>query len=132
MEKPINLRWNQVIVILSLTLLFFSIPHTLEDFATGAPEEAGIPANILALAISVIFFTQALGLYWLGQKNRRGLYVHAGLGMFWPIASGMAQLPVILNGDPYRDGWISITYVLGMIFVSILMLLASLRALTLK
>lgn len=125
-------RWSQGVVILSFALLFFTIPHTLEDFATGAPEEAGIPASILSLVISIIFFIQALGIYWLGQNKRKGLMVHVGLGLFWPIASGMAQLPAILSGEPYRDGWISIAYVLGMILIGILMLLAAVRALTLK
>ena len=113
-------------------LLFFTIPHTLEDFATGAPEEAGIPASILSLVISMIFFIQALGIYWLGQNRRKGLMIHVGLGLFWPIASGLAQLPAILSGEPYRDGWISIAYVTGMILIGILMLLAAVKALTLK
>ena len=48
----------QKVAILSFALLFFTIPHTLEDFATGAPEEAGIPTGVLSFVISVIFFSQ--------------------------------------------------------------------------
>jgi hypothetical protein len=132
MEQANISRWSQGVVVLSLALLFFTIPHTLEDFATGAPEEAGISAGLLSLVISFIFFIQALGLYWLGQKKRKGLFVHIALGLFWPIASGMAQLPGIVSGDPYRDGWVSKGYVFGMILIGILMLLASVRALILK
>jgi hypothetical protein len=111
-------------------LLFFTIPHTLEDFATGEPAEAGIPASILSLVISIIFFLQALGLYWLGQGRRGGFVVHAGIGLFWPIASGFAQLPTILNETPYRSGAISVFYVAGMILVGILLLIASVIALS--
>lgn len=122
-------KWSQRVVVLSLLLLFFTIPHTLEDFATGEPAEVGVPASMLSLVVSIIFFLQALGLFWLGQARSRGLYVHVGIGLFWPIASGFAQLPAILNETPYRAGAISVFYVGGMIVVGILLLLASIIAL---
>jgi hypothetical protein len=117
-------------VLLSLLLLFFTIPHTLEDFATGEPAEAGIPAPLLSLVVSTVFFAQALGLYWLGRRRRRGLLVHAGIGLFWPIASGFAQLPAILADTPYRAGAISVVYVGGMIVVGLLLVSSSIIALT--
>ena len=125
-------KWAQRVYFLSLLLIFFTIPHTLEDFATGEPAEAGIPAPILALVISIIFSVQALGLFWLGQKRRRGLFVHVVIGMFWPIASGLAQLPIILSETPYRSGAISIFYVGGMIVMGILLCLSSIIALRVR
>jgi hypothetical protein len=118
-------KWAQRVVLLSLMLLFFTIPHTLEDFATGVPVEAGIPAPLLAFDLSIIFSLQLLGLFWLGQKQRRGLLIHVGIGLFWSIASGLAQLPDILNKTPYRYGAISIFYVGGMIAVGALLCLSS-------
>jgi hypothetical protein len=129
---PINGRsskWEQWVIILSLFLLFFTIPHTLEDFATGEPAQAGVPAPLLALVVSTIFALQAVGLFWVGQQRRRGLFVHVGIGLFWPIASGMAQLPTILTENPYRSGFISIFYVGGMIIIGILLCLAAIMAL---
>ena len=123
--NDISSKWRQSVVFLSLLLLFFTIPHTLEDFATGQPAEAGIPAALLALVISIIFSLQALGLFWLGQKRRRGLFVQVGIGLFWPIASGVAQLPTIMSVTPYRSGVISIVYVGGMIVVGILLCISS-------
>jgi hypothetical protein len=125
----ISSKWRQRVVFLSLLLLFFTIPHTLEDFATGEPAKAGIPAPLLALVISIIFSLQALGLFWLGQKWRCGLFVHVGIGLFWPIASGIAQLPTILSETPYRSGAISIFYVGGMIVVGILLCISSIISL---
>ncbi len=122
-------KWTQRVVILSLLLLFFTIPHTLEDFATGEPAEAGVPAPLLSLVVSTIFFAQALGLFWLGQKQRRGLFVHVGIGLFWPLASGFAQLPTILNGTTYRAGAISVGYVAGMMIIGVLLCLSALNAL---
>ena len=125
----ISSKWIQRVVFLSLLLLFFTIPHTLEDFATGQPAKAGIPAPLLALVISIIFSLQALGLFWLGQKRRWGLFVQVGIGLFWPIASGIAQLPTILSETPYRSGVISIFYVGGMIVVGILLCISSIISL---
>lgn len=122
-------QWRQSVVSFSLLLLLFTVPHTLEDFASGEPAEAGIPAPFLALAVSILFSLQALGLYWLGQERRRGLFVHVGLGLFWPIASGLAQLPAMLSEVPYRSGAISITYVVGTIVVGILLCLSSIVSL---
>ena len=121
-------RWAQRVVVLSLILLFFTIPHTLEDFATGEPAKAGVPESLLALVVSTIFFLQALGLYWLGKGRRWGVYLHMVIGLFWPIASGMAQLPAILTDAPYRSGAISILYVVGMILGGILLFLAAVMA----
>jgi len=128
--NDISSKWRQRVVFLSLLLLFFTIPHTLEDFATGQPGKADIPAPLLALVISIIFSLQALGLFWLGQKRRRGLFVQVGIGLFWPIASGIAQLPTILSETPYRSGVISIFYVGGMIVVGILLCISSIISLS--
>jgi hypothetical protein len=125
----VSTKWGQAVVLLSLLLIFLALPHTLEDFATGEPANAGVPAPVLATVISLIFSAQALGLFWLGQKRRRGLFVHVGIGLFWPLASGLAQLPTILNGTPYRSGAISVAYVGGMILVGILLLICSILAL---
>ena len=120
------------IVILSLALLFFAIPHTLEDFATGEPAKAGVPVAVLSLVVSLVFFVQALGLFWLGQRQRRGLFMHLAIGLFWPIASGFAQLPTILTETPYRAGAISIFYVFGMIVIGVLLVISVVVALRAK
>ena len=122
-------KWGQRIVFLSLLLIFFTIPHTLEDFATGEPAKAGVPAPILSLVVSAVFFLQTLGLYWVGQKQRRGIFIHLGIGLFWPVASGFAQLPTILSEATYRSGAISIFYVAGIIIVGVLLFISALFSL---
>jgi hypothetical protein len=121
--------WRRRVVVLSLLLFFFAIPHTLEDFALGEPAENGVPAQVLALVVAGLFALQGLALFWAGQGRRRNYFIHAGLGLIWPLAAGMAQLPVILTASNYRSGFISISYVAGMIVIGILLFLASLQAL---
>jgi hypothetical protein len=117
------------VVVLSILLLLFTVPHTLEDFATGEPGKAGIPAPILSFVVATVFALQALGLYWLGQEHRRGYFVQTVVGLFWPLASGVAQLPTILSGVPYRAGFVSVFYVVGILVIGVLLMYFSLNAL---
>jgi hypothetical protein len=121
--------WAISVVILSLLLFFVAIPHTLEDFALGEPAKNGVPAPVLALIVSGLFALQGLALFWAGRQDRRSYFIHAGLGIVWPLAAGVAQLPVILSTSSYRSGFISVFYVVGMIAIGILLFLASVQAL---
>lgn len=119
----------KLVLVLSLLLFFFALPHTLEDFALGEPANHGVPAPVLAFLVAGLFALQGLALFWLGQQKRRSYFLHAGLGIAWALAAGMEQLPVILASESYRAGWISIFYVAGMILIGLLLFLASLQAL---
>lgn len=122
-------RWSTTVVILSLLLFFFTIPHTLEDFATGEPAKAGIPAAVISYVIAGMFSLQALALFWTGRRMHRSYIIHAFIGLFWPLAAGVAQLPTILSGNPYRTGFISVFYVGGMLLIGVLLFIVSLLAL---
>jgi hypothetical protein len=122
-------HWGTGVVILSLLLFFFALPHTLEDFATGEPAKAGVPVFVLSYVIAGMFALQGLALFWVGRRMYRGYAIHAFLGLFWPIAAGTAQLPTILSESPYRAGFISVFYVGGMIVIGILLFTVSILAL---
>jgi hypothetical protein len=122
-------HWSTIVVILSLLLFFFALPHTLEDFATGEPAKAGVPAYVLAYVIAGLFALQGLGLFWIARQMHRGYVIHAFLGLFWPTAAGATQLPSILSGASYRAGFMSAFYVGGMILIGALLLISSILAL---
>lgn len=121
--------WQASVVILSLSLFFFAVPHTLEDFALGEPAKNGVPAVALSLVVAGMFAMQGLALFWAGQKDRRSYYIHAGLGIFWTLAAGIAQLPVIFTSSDYRSGFISLAYVAGLIVIGVLLFATSLQTL---
>lgn len=121
--------WKGSVVILSLLLFFFAVPHTLEDFALGEPAKNGVPTVVLSFVVAGMFALQGLALFLAGQKDRRSYYLHAGLGVFWALASGFAQLPVILTSSDYRSGIISLAYVVGLIVIGVLLFATSLQAL---
>ena len=80
------------VVVLSLLLIFFTIPHTLKDFAIGVPAMNGVPVPHLPGVIAGLFTLQGLALYELGHNQRLGCFLHAVIGIFWPLAAGSAQL----------------------------------------
>ena len=116
-------------MILSLLLIFVSIPNTLEDFSLGEPAKNGVPVPLLAGVIAGLLALQGLALFDLGRNQKRGYFIHIGLGIFWPLAAGSAQLPVILTAPTYRAGFVELFYVLGMLMVGILLLAASIQGL---
>ena len=127
--KPKLSAWAVSVVILSMLLIFFTIPHTLEDFALGEPAKNGVPAPVLATVVAGLFALQSLALFWAGQNDRHSYFIHAGLGIFWPLAAGSAQLPAILASSHYRSGFILVLYVGGMMVIGILLFLATIQSL---
>lgn len=127
--NPWSAKWRPGVIVLSVLLFFFTVPHTLEDFATGEPGKAGAPVAVLSLVIAALLALQAVGLFWLGKKQRRGLWVHVGLGLFWPLAAGGAQLPTILSAPLYRTGALSVLYVVGLMGVGVLLCVFAIGAL---
>ena len=130
-EASADRRWAAV-VFLSVGLLFFSVPHTLEDFALGEPIKRGVPAPLVALVVSSLLAAQAFGVYSLGRRRVLGFYIHAVLGLVWAVAAGMAQLPELLNAATYRSGLLSAGYVLGIIAIGSALLIVSVSAIRSK
>lgn len=123
------LRCKRIVVVLSLLLMLMVIPHILEDFALGEPAKNGIPQLLLLGVVAGLISTQALGLYFLGGNHRRGYFIQMGVGLIWTLLAGSAQLPAILSTQPYRSGFISTFFVIGMIVFGVLLFLGSLRGL---
>lgn len=120
--------WTDAVILLSLLLFFFTVPHTLEDFALGEPAKAGIAAPLLALVVAGVFALQGVALFWTGRGSSWGYGLHAAVGLFWAVTAGAAQLPNILAPGAYRDGAISVLYVVGIVIVGALLALVSLWA----
>ena len=123
------LRFEHIVVVLSLLLMIMVIPHTLEDFAVGEPAKNGVPVLLLQGVVAGLIAVQAFGLYNLGGNHRRGYFIQMGAGLIWPVLAGVAQLPAILSTSPYRAGFISIFFVIGIIVMGVLLFLASLYGL---
>ena len=124
-----TLRYKHIVVVLSLLLMILTIPHVLEDFALGEPAKNGVPELLLRGVVAGLITIQALGLYILGGNQRRGYFIQMVVGLIWPLLAGIAQLPAILSFRPYRAGFSSIFFVIGMIIMGALLFLTSIQAL---
>lgn len=118
--------WTKAVVLLSLLLFFFTVPHTLEDFALGEPAEAGISAPLLSFAVAGFLAVQGFALFLTGRGSSWGYALHAAAGVFWAVTAGAAQLPNILAPGAYRHGAISVLYVAGIVIGGTLLALVSL------
>lgn len=126
---PMTTRSRTAVTVLSVALLFFSVPHILEDFALGEPVKRGIAPPLIAFVVSFLLAIQAAALFWLGQRRPIGLWCHAVIGVVWPVAAGSAQLPELLAEGVYRSGAISAAYVIGVIVTGVTMAIVSVVAL---
>ena len=122
-------RCKGIVVVLSLLLVLMVIPHTLEDFALDEPIKNDVPMLALQAVVAGLIAFQALGLYYIGGGRRRGYVIQMVVGLIWPLLAGIAQLPAILSGEPYRAGFISIFFVIGMLGMGALLFVTSLRGL---
>lgn len=122
-------RCKGIVVVLSLLLVLMVIPHTLEDFALGEPAKNDVPVLPLQAVVAGLIAFQALGLYYIGGGRRRGYIMQMVVGLIWPLLAGIAQLPAILSGEPYRAGFISIFFVIGMLVMGALLFVTSIRGL---
>ena len=127
-ETPLAPPGFSAVARLSVALLFFSVPHILEDFMLQEPLKRGVPVAMISLVVSLLLATQAQALLWVGQQRRAGMLVHAVLGPVWALAAGSAQLPELFAAAPYRSGFMSATWVVGIITIGVGLGVVSARA----
>lgn len=118
------------VLILSLALFFFTVPHNVEDFAYGEPARFGLPPLVVVLGLSAVFAAQGLALFWTGGQSRRGLILHAVLGFSWAIAAVAAHVGELLQAGTYRTGLPSVVFLLGIVLVGAGLGVASILGLT--
>lgn len=123
------IRRSSGVVILSLLLFFFTVPHNVEDFAFGEPARFGLSALAVTLGLSAVFAAQGLALTWTGGGTRRGYILHAVLGFSWAVAALAAHSGEVLLPGAYRSGLGSVVFLLGIVILGGALGLASIRAL---
>ncbi len=82
---------------------------------------------VISLVVSLLLAEQAQGLVWVGQQRGVGVLLHAVLGPVWALAAGSAQLPELFAAAPYRSGFMSATWVIGIITIGVVLGVVSAR-----
>ena len=117
-------KWS---ITLYLALAFFSIPHLIDDFLFGIPEEFGI-SNRTAQILAGIFILMFLMIFMeLVRGTRRGYFFSIFMGTFLALAGILKHIPLMIIPGPYWSGWFSEALIIGMIISGlVLSLLAGL------
>ena len=109
-------RAGQWTIFLYLALGMIAIPHLIDDFLFGIPEEFGISnqtAQILAGLFTLVYMAILIP---LASGRKPGLYGALVMGIFLALAGILKHIPLMLLPGPYWSGAFSEVLIIGLIF----------------
>jgi hypothetical protein len=110
-----NYRRSNLVVLVALLLSFFAIPHLIDDFLFGIPEEFGLTnqsAQALGGGFAVVLIL-SIGL--VARDMKVGYYACLSLGLFLALAGVLKHIPRMIRPGPYWSGWFSEFLIYGLI-----------------
>jgi hypothetical protein len=107
------------IMLLSLMLIIFTLPHSIEDVLHGEPARFGMGTMTYAFGLALLYALQGLFLFWTGSGHRYGLHGHTLLGFGWGVSAIIVHTPEALAPGTYRSGFVSVGTLGGIALVGI-------------
>ena len=102
-------------VFTALVMSAFAIPHLIDDFLFGIPEEFGL-TNQSSQALGGIFtFILILSIVLAARNLKAGYYACLSLGLFLALAGILKHIPRMIAPGPYWSGWFSEFLIYGLI-----------------
>ena len=106
-------------------LVGVAIPHLIDDFLFGIPEEFGL-SNIQAQILAGFFATMLIAVFSLAARGQRWGYIGtAFLGGLLALAGILKHVPRILQTGPYWSGLFSEILIGALILSGISLLIIS-------
>jgi hypothetical protein len=100
-------RLEKLILINGAILVGVAIPHLIDDFLYGIPDEFGL-SNIHAQILSGVFSVIMVWIFFqVGRGSRAGALGAGILGIFLALAGMLKHVPRILKPGPYWSGLFS-------------------------
>jgi hypothetical protein len=96
-------------MLLSITLIVFTVPHSIEDVLHREPARSGLGAMSYAL----LYALQGLCLLWTSSGHQYGLLGHTLLGFGWGISAITVHASRALAPGIYRSGFPSVGSLAG-------------------
>ena len=119
---------NQVLIN-GVILASVAIPHLIDDFLFGIPEEFGL-TNIQTQILAGVFTTILISVFLFVARGYRWGFIGAGfLGGFLALAGILKHVPLMLQPGPYWSGVFSEVLIWAMIASGISLVVVSVRAL---
>jgi hypothetical protein len=121
-------RLSNLVLVNGAILVGVAIPHLIDDFLYGIPEEFGL-TNVAAQALSGLF---SMLLIWtfaqVGRATKPGLISACFLGIFLALAGILKHVPLMLKPGPYWGGLFSEMLIIALILSGLSLFSLSLYA----
>ncbi|MGD2145440.1 MAG: hypothetical protein PVH41_01960 [Anaerolineae bacterium] len=114
-EMQRSCRRSNVVVLAALLLSVFAIPHLIDDFLFGIPEDFGLTNQSAQVLSGVFAFVLALCTVLAARNVKAGYYACLALGSFLALAGVLRHLPRMLGPGPYWSGWFSECLIYGLV-----------------
>jgi hypothetical protein len=102
-------------VFAALLLSFFAIPHLIDDFLFGIPEEFGLTNQSSQVLSGVFAVILILSISLAARDLKVGYYACLSLGLFLALAGVLKHIPRMIRPGPYWSGWFSEFLIYGLI-----------------
>jgi hypothetical protein len=121
-------RRSNLVVSAALLLSFFAIPHLIDDFLFGIPEEFGLTNQLAQFLGGVFTVILVLSITLAARDSRTGYYGCLVLGVFLALAGILKHVPRMMDPGPYWSGWFSELLIYGLIASGLVLAAVSIRA----
>ncbi len=98
------MRVRRLLVLLTLALAVVSAAHASEDFRYHEFDRFGIAAAWPAVAPSIVYALQAVGVVLVVRGARAGALLCGVAGAIWCVGAAYIHVPEILAAGLYRTG----------------------------
>ena len=123
------LRAGNFVLINGAIMVGVAIPHLIDDFLFGIPEEFGL-SNIKAQILVGLFSAVLIAVFSLAARGQRWGYIGAAfLGGFLALAGILKHVPRILQPGPYWSGLFSEILIGALVLSGTSLVMISLHAL---
>jgi hypothetical protein len=120
---------RNLVMVNGVVLAAVAIPHLIDDFLFGIPEEFGL-TNIQAQCLAGVFAALLIVVFSLAARGRRwGFLGTAFMGGFLALAGILKHVPLMLRPGAYWSGLFSEALIWALIVSGISLLILSVRAL---
>ena len=123
-----NYKTNSWVVGTAIVLVGFSIAHVLEDFVYGIPAQFGFETAPAAALLGTACAIHVVLIVLTAQGNKLGILGNLAAGIIWALAATIDHLDEILFVQPYRAGWPSKGFEIGLILSALALAVISFLA----
>jgi hypothetical protein len=129
MRAPYPVSVNRSVVALAVASLLVTLPHSFEDFVAGVPGRFGLGVLAAGFLLACAYAVHVVGIALAARGSAWGYAINLLAGIGWLLGAAIDHLPEIVRPGPYRAGFPSKAFEVGIMVVAIALIFVSARAL---